>query len=219
VGKHPLPSAPGRDGAGPGDLGAVRPPVRPADPVLRTHPVRGRSGVGVLPGSRSRPGARGRDGPQLPLLSGRRPADRYRPQPGHLEVARRRTEKLGRSVDLRVGDAQSLDFEDGTFDTVVSTLTMCSVPDHHRALSEAARVLRPGGRPIMLEHVRSPSATVIRVANEEPNTSAKSIFCSRINVLRPVRCRSVCCSSHTSSGGNRGAVAGLYPWMAEIRRA
>jgi ubiquinone/menaquinone biosynthesis C-methylase UbiE len=80
--------------------------------------------------------------------------------PATLEVARRRTEKVKRSVDLRVGDAQSLDFEDGAFDTVVSTLTMCSVPDHHRALSEAARVLRPGGRLIMLEHVRSPAAAV-----------------------------------------------------------
>jgi ubiquinone/menaquinone biosynthesis C-methylase UbiE len=80
--------------------------------------------------------------------------------PATLEVARRRTEKVGRGADLRVGDAQSLDFEDGAFDTVVSTLTMCSVPDHHRALSEAARLLRPGGRLVMLEHVRSPVVAV-----------------------------------------------------------
>jgi ubiquinone/menaquinone biosynthesis C-methylase UbiE len=80
--------------------------------------------------------------------------------PATLELARRRAQRLERSVDLRVGDAQSLDFEDAAFDTVVSTLTMCSVPDHHRALSEAARVLRPGGRLTMLEHVRSPAAAV-----------------------------------------------------------
>jgi ubiquinone/menaquinone biosynthesis C-methylase UbiE len=80
--------------------------------------------------------------------------------PETLDFARRRAGTLGRSVDLRVGDAQALDFEAGSFDTVVSTLTMCSVPDHHRALLEAARVLRPGGRLIMLEHVRSPAPAV-----------------------------------------------------------
>jgi ubiquinone/menaquinone biosynthesis C-methylase UbiE len=80
--------------------------------------------------------------------------------PETLELARRRAGTLGRSVDLRVGDAHALDFEAGSFDTVVSTLTMCSVPDHHRALSEAARVLRPGGRLIMLEDVRSPAPAV-----------------------------------------------------------
>ena len=80
--------------------------------------------------------------------------------PETLQFARRRADTLGRSVDLRVGDAQALDFEPGSFDTVVFTLTMCSVPDHHRALSEAARVLRPRGRLIMLEHVRSPAPAV-----------------------------------------------------------
>jgi ubiquinone/menaquinone biosynthesis C-methylase UbiE len=80
--------------------------------------------------------------------------------PETLLFARRRADRLGRSVDLRVGDAQALDFQTGSVDTVVSTLTMCSIPDHHRALSEAARVLRPGGQLIMLEHVRSPAPAV-----------------------------------------------------------
>jgi SAM-dependent methyltransferase len=80
--------------------------------------------------------------------------------PEALEFARRRAGMLGRSVDIQVADAQALDFETGSFDTVVSTLTMCSVPDHHRALSEAARVIRPGGQLIMLEHVRSPGPAV-----------------------------------------------------------
>jgi ubiquinone/menaquinone biosynthesis C-methylase UbiE len=80
--------------------------------------------------------------------------------PETLEIARRRAHTLGRSVDLRVRDAHALDFEAGSFDTVVSTLTMCSIPDHYRALSEAARVLRRGGQLIMLEHVRSPAPAV-----------------------------------------------------------
>lgn len=80
--------------------------------------------------------------------------------PETLQFARRRAGMLGRSVDIQVADGQALDFETGSFDTVVSTLTMCSVPGHHRALSEVARVLRPGGRLIMLEHVRSPAPAV-----------------------------------------------------------
>lgn len=80
--------------------------------------------------------------------------------PEMLAIARRRAAVLERDVDLRVADAESLDIPDESFDTVVSTLTMCSIPDHRAALAEARRVLRPGGRLVMVEHVRSPSAAV-----------------------------------------------------------
>lgn len=76
--------------------------------------------------------------------------------PGMLEVARARVVELGRAVDLRVGDAQALPFPDQTFDTVVCTLALCTIPDDRRAMSEAHRVLRPGGVLLLLEHVRSP---------------------------------------------------------------
>ncbi len=72
-----------------------------------------------------------------------------------LDVARRRAAELGRDVDLRYGDAQALEFPDQRFDTVVATLALCSIPDERRALSEAMRVLRPGGRLLLLEHVKS----------------------------------------------------------------
>lgn len=73
-----------------------------------------------------------------------------------LDVARRRAAREGVEADLRLGDAQSLDFPDGSFDTVVCTLALCTIPDDARAVSEARRVLRPGGRFLLLEHVRSP---------------------------------------------------------------
>src|SRR5258705_5054531 len=51
--------------------------------------------------------------------------------------------------------AEDLPFEDDSFDTVVSTLVLCGVDDQPRALREARRVLRPGGRWLFLEHVRA----------------------------------------------------------------
>lgn len=76
--------------------------------------------------------------------------------PDMLAIARRRQTELGREADLRVGDAQRLEFGDESFDTVVSTLSLCTIPADHEAVREAYRVLRPGGRFLLLEHVRSP---------------------------------------------------------------
>jgi SAM-dependent methyltransferase len=76
--------------------------------------------------------------------------------PEMLELARRQAAELGRDVDLRLGDAQDLELADESFDTVVCTLALCTIPDPERAVAEISRVLRPGGRYIGLEHVRSP---------------------------------------------------------------
>src|SRR4029450_11660307 len=75
-------------------------------------------------------------------------------------VGRKRAAELGRSVDLRVGDVQKLDLADESFDTVTCTLGFCTIPDTTTAAREAFRVLRPGGRLLMLEHVRSPARAV-----------------------------------------------------------
>jgi ubiquinone/menaquinone biosynthesis C-methylase UbiE len=80
--------------------------------------------------------------------------------PAMLDVARQRAEQHGVIVRLQEGDAQALPFEDASFDTVVSALTLCTVPDYAKAASEARRVLRPGGRLLLLEHVRSPIRAV-----------------------------------------------------------
>lgn len=77
-----------------------------------------------------------------------------------LARARDRADSLGVSADLRRGDAQALDFPDATFDTVTCTISLCSIPDDAAAIGEVRRVLRPGGRFVAMEHVRSPSLPV-----------------------------------------------------------
>jgi ubiquinone/menaquinone biosynthesis C-methylase UbiE len=73
-----------------------------------------------------------------------------------LEIARARARELGMEADLLVADAQALPFPDEAFDTVVITLSLCTIPNDRGAIVEASRVLRPGGRLLLLEHVRSP---------------------------------------------------------------
>ncbi|CAN5830932.1 class I SAM-dependent methyltransferase [soil metagenome] len=80
--------------------------------------------------------------------------------PRMLDRARTRAETLTRPVDLQLGDAQHLTFPDASFDTVVATLTVCSIPDDQAAVAEMARVLRPGGRLALLDHVASTSSPV-----------------------------------------------------------
>ncbi len=75
------------------------------------------------------------------------------PDPYMLERARRRAEGVGLSIDLRQAPAEELPFDDDSFDTVVSTLVMCTVGDPLRALSEVRRVLKPSGQLRMYEHV------------------------------------------------------------------
>jgi ubiquinone/menaquinone biosynthesis C-methylase UbiE len=74
-------------------------------------------------------------------------------------MARRlRTKAEASPFDVEVVEApaEALPFEDDSFDTAVATLVLCTVDDPPAALAELARVLRPGGRLIFLEHVRSP---------------------------------------------------------------
>src|SRR5690349_11152406 len=80
--------------------------------------------------------------------------------PAMLDVAKTRARQLGRDVDLQLGDAQALGFAAGSFETLVVTLALCAVPDDRQAIREVARVLRPAGRFVWLEHVRSPTKPV-----------------------------------------------------------
>ena len=66
--------------------------------------------------------------------------------PGMVEVALRNAKNLDLPVDGRVADAETIPYEDGTFDLVVGHAVLHHIPDVERALREALRVLRPGGR-------------------------------------------------------------------------
>ena len=80
--------------------------------------------------------------------------------PEMAELGRRRATDLGREIQIEVGDAEALDFPDDSFDAVVCTYGLCTIPDHRAAVREAKRVLRPGGRILLAEHVRSPNPLV-----------------------------------------------------------
>ena len=65
-------------------------------------------------------------------------------------------------VELLTGSAEEIAFEDASFDTVVTTFTLCSIPDVRRALGEMRRVLKPSGRLLFAEHGLSPDPDVAR---------------------------------------------------------
>lgn len=75
--------------------------------------------------------------------------------PGMVARAKRRAAGYAGTLEVEVRDVQELPYPDGTFDTVATSCTFCSVPDPVRGLRELCRCLKPGGRLLMFEHVRS----------------------------------------------------------------
>jgi ubiquinone/menaquinone biosynthesis C-methylase UbiE len=82
------------------------------------------------------------------------------PNTGMHRLAQKRVKESGIKVDQRVLRSERLPFDDGTFDCAVSTFTLCSIEDVVQALAEIHRVLRPGGRFLLLEHGLSPDLGV-----------------------------------------------------------
>jgi SAM-dependent methyltransferase len=81
---------------------------------------------------------------------------------GMLRRAEKRARAGGRAVVTERAPVETLPFPNDSFDTVVGSLVLCSVDDQDRALGEIGRVLRPGGRYLFLEHVRSDDPKVAR---------------------------------------------------------
>jgi len=77
------------------------------------------------------------------------------PEPPMLRRLERRVHEQAPQTKVLRAPAEDLPFDDDTFDVAVSTLVLCGVEDQSRALRELRRVLRPGGRLIFIEHVRS----------------------------------------------------------------
>lgn len=72
-----------------------------------------------------------------------------------LDRARKKVARHGTAVHLQQMDVQNLEFNDDTFDSVVASFVFCSVPDPIKGLEEVARVCKPGGKVVLLEHVLS----------------------------------------------------------------
>ena len=77
------------------------------------------------------------------------------PDPRMFKQLRSRAQKICPGADLMQAGAEALPLDDDSYDTVVVTLVLCTVPDQPAALREISRVLKPGGQLLFLEHVRS----------------------------------------------------------------
>lgn len=84
------------------------------------------------------------------------------PDPHMTKRLRHKLAEAGADVELVEAGAEKLPFEDSSFDTAVFTLVLCTVPDPQAALAEAARVLKPGGQLLFVEHVRAQDPGVAR---------------------------------------------------------
>jgi ubiquinone/menaquinone biosynthesis C-methylase UbiE len=84
------------------------------------------------------------------------------PSPELLLMAHGRAASAPVPVELLEASAESVPLETASIDTVVTTWTLCTIPDAHRALAELRRVLKPGGALLFVEHGRAPEPGVAR---------------------------------------------------------
>ena len=94
----------------------------------------------------------------------------------------RRLERKATDALVLRAPAEDLPFDDDSVDTVVSTLVLCAVDDQPRALREIRRVLRPGGRFLFLEHVRSSEP---KLARKQDRLNGIQLCLGRCNCNRP----------------------------------
>ncbi|QZT35135.1 class I SAM-dependent methyltransferase [Caldalkalibacillus thermarum TA2.A1] len=77
------------------------------------------------------------------------------PDPTMRKKSLKRAEHARVPIDVILADAQALPFPEHTFDTVVGTLVLCTIPNPEKALNEIRRVCKPGGHVLFFEHVRA----------------------------------------------------------------
>jgi ubiquinone/menaquinone biosynthesis C-methylase UbiE len=94
-----------------------------------------------------------------------------------LNVARERAAKLSMHVSFSLADAEVLPFPDHYFDTVISSLSTCTIPNAEAALKEIARVCRPTGKVLLLEHGRSDQEWLGRWQDRHADQFAKRLGC------------------------------------------
>jgi ubiquinone/menaquinone biosynthesis C-methylase UbiE len=97
------------------------------------------------------------------------------PNPGMIALTEKRLDDVFFPVETLIATAEQLDFADNTFDTVVSTWTLCSIPDVNQALDEIYRVLKPDGQFLFVEHGLSPDPQ-IRTWQHRLNPLQKNLF-------------------------------------------
>lgn len=84
------------------------------------------------------------------------------PEPNMANQLRKRIDQSGRDAEIVRAPGELLPFDDDSFDTVVGTLVLCTVEDPIATLNEVRRVLKPGGKYLLIEHVRSENERVAR---------------------------------------------------------
>lgn len=94
------------------------------------------------------------------LLAKRFTRDRARPSPKLLSMARENARAVSGAIEFVQGSAEAIPLENRSVDTVVTTWTLCSIPDAQQSLREMYRVLKPGGRLLFVEHGRAPDPNV-----------------------------------------------------------
>ncbi len=107
------------------------------------------------------------------------------PNPGAEKLARKRIAAARVEIELVLASGEALPFEDASFDTVVTTLVLCSIPDVERASREIRRVLKPGGRYLFMEHGLADDASVQKW--QQRLNGIQKVVAGGCHLNRPIR--------------------------------
>lgn len=137
------------------------------------------------------------------------------PDPHMLKQLQVKAGEKGVDAEVLNASAERLPFADASFDTAIFTLVLCTVPNPERGLAEAARVLKPDGKLLFLEHVRGGDAGLARWQDrlEKPwRFLADGCHCNRDTVA------TIETSSFTVEGMERGSLPKAPPLVRPLVR-